>query len=202
MDNHAYAGSLAAHVQRRLMRLYALDGVPDVDTFVIAHDDVERERVLVQADDDELRIRVELPPAALTAPLGVDTLCQLVEGVSHFILIAQRAQVGRSTTELELELQAEIDKFIFLVEARSSGSRDSIRWAYTQLFERMRFVDHKATPAGERYRVANWAAARIVKRWRDRWRGDLRRSTPQLRRELRAFYRMDQQGKLALARAA
>ncbi|MCH7929016.1 MAG: ATP-binding protein [Proteobacteria bacterium] len=35
-----------------------------------------------------------------------------VEGVSHFVLVAERARRELPVTQLELELQAEIDKFL------------------------------------------------------------------------------------------
>ena len=46
---------------------------------------------------------------------GLDAYCRLAEGVSHFLYLARSAALGRRLSMLELEVQAEVDKFASLV---------------------------------------------------------------------------------------
>ena len=64
-----------------------------------------------------LRTRLEarsLRDTGWLAP-GLDAYCRLAEGVSHFLYLARSAALGRRLTLLELEVQAEVDKFASLV---------------------------------------------------------------------------------------
>jgi hypothetical protein len=64
-----------------------------------------------------LRTRLEERSLRDTAwlALGLDAYCRLAEGVSHFLYLARSAALGRRLTMLELEVQAEVDKFASLV---------------------------------------------------------------------------------------
>ncbi len=187
-------------IQSQLCDVYGLDGVPDVTAFVTARADVTRERVLVRETDDGLEVRVELPAAVLDAEPSLDVLCQAVEGVSHFVLIAERARCELPTTELELELQAEVDKFLLLgivPRPKPAIERARLRW---RLFDAARFAHPAGTELGDRYRLASRAALGFIHRLEQRY---LRRSRLDgLRGELRRFFRAGQTAKLELARAA
>lgn len=195
------SASLPRAIQERLTSLYALDALPSVDAFVATGDDVDRERVLVRHDDDGYSLAVELPPEALAPPLDLDRFCQLVEGVSHFVLLVERARRGRTTTQLELELQAEVDKYL-LVAALDAGSakKPSERRASALrrlLFDEPRFTDPAGTERGDRYRLAHRLAARLVHRFEQDYVKPARLA--ELWAALRRFYRLDQQGKLSWA---
>ena len=84
--------SLAARVQHRLMDYYGLETFPCVDSFLVLGQ--ERERLIVCLKDDAVELALQLPTAATGAcgPVGLDGLCQLIEGVSHFVLVAERAR--------------------------------------------------------------------------------------------------------------
>ena len=117
--------------------------------------------------------------------------CTALEGVSHFTYLAWNAAHDRSVTLLELELQAEIDKYVsglWLLRAQDPNRFPAE--LYAALFERAH-VD--ATLAGERadmYRQANQYAARFCRHLAR----TLRSSAPQARScavaELRRFYRL------------
>ena len=78
------ARNLAARVQGGLERLYQLDRVADVEDFVLGAAAGEREALLVrQARDGALELGVRLPE--LEGEAGLDVLCQIIEGVSHFV---------------------------------------------------------------------------------------------------------------------
>ena len=81
------------------------------------------EQVLVVSDGDEAAVGLFLDPqllARLAAANPVETLNSgnvadywtALEGVSHFICLAWNAGHDRPVSLLELELQAEIDKYV------------------------------------------------------------------------------------------
>lgn len=118
------------------------------------------------------------------------------EGVSHFTYYAYRAGLEKPVTLLEMELQAEIDKFIAtcVLLWRQFGSLP--RGLHSWLFSVTRFDPNLGEPELERYARANHYAARYCAMlWPRLARGGLdndRRLQPELRR----FYRLSQPGKI------
>jgi hypothetical protein len=192
-------GQLLRLVQRRLQHFYALEGVPDVLDFVREVDDAARETLLVRESEDGIELALLLPKRLLEpgAPQGdADGLLQAFEGVSHFVYLAERVRTGLPTTRLELELQAEVDKFVLLA-VEGEGLPASARGALCQrLFEHVRFLHDAASEDGQRYRLANALAARYVRRL------DPHGEPAALRRQLGCFYRAGQTDKIRMARAA
>jgi len=182
-------------IQRQLERFYGLERAPSVTRFVRDGDAGSREVVLVRERAGELEIALVLPPESREIPIGgalSDVWLQVAEGVSHFIYLAERARVDLPVTQLELELQAEVDKFVLSLEL----SPEVPARLHERMFERPRFLDAENTEAGERYRLAHYLAARFVSRVivaNDRSRA---------RERLRSFYRAGQTEKIRLARAA
>jgi len=191
-----------ADIQQRLVSYYGLEAIPSVEGFVSARDDVERERLLVRDAEDAVELSLELPThSASDEPLSLDALCQRVEGVSHFVFVAERARRELPATQLELELQAEIDKFVVLGVANEQTLASTERHElHRRLFEAARFVDPPGTERGDRYRMAHQLAMRFTYRLEHRYlrAGRMR----ELRQALRHFYRVGQSAKLSLARAA
>ncbi|MEM1034476.1 MAG: hypothetical protein AAGN82_29330 [Myxococcota bacterium] len=195
-------------MQRRLMRLYGLPhDLPDVTPFVRPCGD--RERVLVRQHDDELELSVELPRRVLDGEVsGVDDFCQVVEGVSHFVLIVERARRRLATSQLELELQAELDKFLLLAGLDlAPATRRRFVWSHRRVFGDAVFRHPEGTERGDRYRLAH----RLAARWC--WRlGRTHLAPPAAARRspargvsvgaLRAFYHAGPSAKVAHAEAA
>ena len=180
-------------IQRRLERYYALESTPDVAAFAQAAGDGERETLLVRESDATIELALVVPTEAPRAGAN-DVWLQLLEGVSHFVFVAERVRTGLPTTHLELELQAEVDKFV-LLGLEPGFDRERARRLHTHLFEGGRFLDAVGTEAGECYRLANDLAARLAAKLLDRDHGETRAL-------LRRFYRVGQADKIALARAA
>jgi hypothetical protein len=130
----------------------------------------------------------------------LDALCQIIEGVSHFVYIVERARMQRGTTQLELELQAEVDKWLVLAASMRGFDVDDSTALRTRLYERVIFEHDGATELGERYRVANDAANRFVRRLERDYVAPARFG--ELRVELRRFFQVGQEEKLRLGRAA
>ncbi len=78
------------------------------------------------------------------------------EGVSHFLYVATRARAGRPVPLLELEVQAEIDKFaLLLLHLWRRGLRRMSGALRGRLFERVGYRAHLGAEARHRYREAN-----------------------------------------------
>ncbi|WP_394845621.1 hypothetical protein LZC95_52400 [Pendulispora brunnea] len=186
--------ALARTVQRALERLYQIEDAPDVHAFVQPVCEGERESLRIrQGEDGVLEMALHLP--SLTSSL--DALCQLIEGVSHFVYVAERARVNRGATQLELELQAEVDKYVVLLASTPSVARsESLR---ERLYEQVRFQHAPGSEPGDRYRVANATAAKFARRLEREFIAP-RRLLP-MRDELRRFFRMGQADKLRYATA-
>jgi hypothetical protein len=191
-------------VQERLEHLYGLEKAPDVSDFVRIGNAGSRETLLLRESEDILEMALILPPQTQTLTLDdagtpTDHALQVLEGVSHFVYLAERARTGLPATQLELELQAEVDKFLLL---GMSTRRHDPRTLHDRLYERVRFVHPENSEAGARYRLANGLAARFTARLVDELElvdGErLLRRLPLLRR----FYRSGQTDKIRLARAA
>jgi hypothetical protein len=196
--------TLPSRIQQMLARFYGLGGDPDVDAFVVPVDDGTREVLAVRDDGVELAIELCLPRDAIepSGPIGLDQLCQVVEGVSHFVYLAERARRELPATHLELELQAEVDKYVTLVLAAGPRAFVPERAAAMRerLFARVGFVDPPGTERGERYRLANDVAARFACTLETRFAR--RGRFTELAAFLRRFYASGQREKLELARAA
>jgi hypothetical protein len=205
-----------ARLQGGLETLYRIETQLAIDAFVIdaatraavATARAPREQLLVQQDDDELALALFVDAAALANLERHDPatrlddgnftdFCLAVEGVSHFVYVARCAAAHRCVSPLELELQAEVDKFIccWLLAA---GAAEHLR---RRLYGDVSYADDLDDDERDRYRTANQEANRytgaLVRQFVER------RQTDAMLAELRHFYRMDLAGKLGhIARVA
>lgn len=146
---------LVRRIQHKLESLYGVEA-PSIEDFVEVSD--ARENVLVRRRGGALEIRVHLPPEAMldAGAVSLDRYVQIVEGVSHFLMLVERARRALPTTQLELELQAEVDKFVLLSRLVSESK------ATTSLYENVRYLHAPSTTRGQRYRLASALAAKFV----------------------------------------
>ena len=135
------------------------------------HGEGERETLLVrEGDDGVVEVALRVPSLGerhfdLEDAPQLDRLCQLIEGVSHFVYFVDRAQGDRETTALEMELQAEVDKYVDPRDQPGGPERGAQRRASASGSTTPSGYAHEAhTELGERYRVANRAAHRFVHR--------------------------------------
>ncbi|MDI1431222.1 hypothetical protein [Polyangium sorediatum] len=201
------APSLPARIQAALEGTYGIPEAPSVEDFIQPIDASEeegREVLFVREDEDGVSMALHLPRAALEPKSPpFDLLCQVVEGVSHFLCLAERARRELPVTQLELELQAEVDKYVLFVHGPLAARRfDPSRAARirARLFEAVAYLHPPGTERGDRYRLANDLAARFAGRLEESFarRGHFDR----MRRALRSFYAAGQSDKISLARAA
>lgn len=156
------------------------------------------ETLLLQEDDDGLALSLYLDESILerlgtSEPLEalksglLDELCKVIEGLSHFNYVAWRASRDHSVTLLELELQAEVDKFVSLMQlAQEQRDTELTNALHGRLFDDTRYHGHLTERQLERYRAASEFAARFCRILGPR----LRRGSNRVLPELQRFYRM------------
>ena len=158
--------------------------------------DGEREALLLRESEGELEMALVVPattPAAAVLNEN-DGWLQLAEGVSHFVYVANRARQELPSTQLELELQAEVDKFVLLVLEQVPYDRGEAFEVHSRLFERVTYLHEAGTELGDRYRTANDLAARFVRRL-------MAHGHETTHAALRRFYRAGQAEKIRLVAA-
>jgi len=210
-------------LQGMLQRTYALDGEHRVSDFLttnpalaeslgLAPDSASgQERVLVSQGDESVDLAVYLHAGVLERLGDADPLERLhdgnvadfwtvLEGVSHFVYLAWNAGQSKPVTLLELELQAEVDKFV-LTSLLVAGQQGRVPDALHHGLFRLCRVDPSLDPdsraryeAASRY-AGSYCASLLDRFLRDRVDADLPDSA--LVSELRHFYRLTQRGKLS-----
>jgi hypothetical protein len=129
--------------------------------------------------------------------------CTALEGVSHFVYSCWGLERDLPVSLLELETQAEVDKYaitVFLL-AEQLGGGSFPHQVHPRLFDRVSFDERLLPDQFERYRTAHRCAARYCRRLERRFvdRGVAR--VEAMVRELRSFYRLRHSAKLRHALA-
>jgi hypothetical protein len=166
------------------------------------------ERLLVEQSGNGLGISLYIDAGILTALARDDPTATLhhgnlnafliaLEGVSHFQYLSWNAGYDKPVTLLEMELQAEVDKY---VTAAALFSRQ-ITGSIPDLLHRRLFTDVVFDPmldadASARYRDANHYAAKYCSSLKGRFPGH--HQEPSFINELRRFYRLPQNEKIRL----
>ena len=138
---------------------------------------------------DELDLSGAIPSADFAA------LCTAIEEVSHFAYLMWNAHRDKVVTQLELELQAEVDKFVAsaLMLAAENGGRIPAE-LLDRLFDDFQLREGLDPSRRERYLAASSFARSYCSFL---MRQFLRRSRlSDLLAELRHFYRLTQRGKI------
>ena len=211
---------LLQRMQALLARLYDAPVAYDAQDFLITDrgkleelvgDDAASpsdEQVFVARDRDGIRIGLYIDVAVIERLTHHDPLvsldganlrdfCTALEGVSHFHYLMWSLLRGREVTLLELELQAEVDKYASAVTLMTQQAEGRFpAGLHSRLFDRISFLPHLDAVSRERYEEANRHAARFCRSLEERF---LRRR--QLRpeawvSELRRFFRCSHQEKI------
>jgi hypothetical protein len=207
---------LLLQVQRRLEALYALEAEAPVTDFLIPPAAAGGypgggSRTLLHQEGDEIALGVVLDDAVGECLSRSDPrrhldrgnlghFCTLTEEVSHFVYLLFCARSQRTVTQLELELQGEVDKYlnaVFLLSLQNEGVVSS--HLRDLLFREYHLADDVTPERAERYRLANELAYRYCGYLEERFLRLSRLSD--LARESRRFYRLGQREKLERIRA-
>jgi len=205
--------SVLARLQLGIEALYRVETRLDVESFLIdaekrravgagAGARAPREQILVREEDEALELALFVDEGALSNletndpargldDTNFDDFCLAVEGVSHFVYLALAAAGERSVSALELELQAEVDKFACCLLL--AGAVDPARLSQ-RLYEEISFAGDLDADERDRYRTANSEARRYALALARRFVLEDRLAA--MLPELRRFYRLDLGGKL------
>jgi hypothetical protein len=157
----------------------------------------------------EVGVSLYLDPALLERLKVADPLVRLhdgnvadywtaLEGVSHFLYLAWNAGHDRPVSLLELEMQAEVDKYVssyWLMREQFPGRFPAE--LLNVLFERTRIDSRLARGRESLYREATRYAQKFCRRLEQSLRGSRRESDGEVLAELRRFYRLTNLRKLA-----
>ena len=159
--------------------------------------------------DAELAISLYLDPALLERLQRADPLERLhdgnvadywtaLEGVSHFLYLAWNAGHDKPVSVLELEMQAEVDKYVvsYWLMRRQLPERFPAE-LLRLLFEKTRIDPALAAGREQLYRAANRYAQRFCQRLASSLRGSQGALGCEVLAELRRFYRLTNARKLA-----
>lgn len=212
---------MLAPLQRQLERIYEVEIPHSVDDYLTTDPDVLNaiqgdesskqpdieERLLVVQDGDNVDIMLYVDNEVMERLAADDPnshlhdgnladFCTAMEGVSHFLYLAWNAGFKRGISLMELELQAEIDKYVstaFLFGQQASGRVPSNlhRW----LFEKPVFDSSLDRVSLERYRDANYYASKYCARLEKRYLA--RQPRGGLFNDLRRLYRLTHHAKIS-----
>lgn len=212
-------------MQLLLERLYDAPVEHDVERFVfsdrkrltaVVGADAEHmgdEQVVLVHDEDGVRVGLFLEPDVLERLARKDPMqaledgnlhdyCTALEGVSHFHYLMWSLARRRSVSLLELELQAEVDKYAsalaLLLQQRGGAFPQAL---HGRLFDSVSFLPQTDLEARRRYEEANRRAARYCRALDERYLRS-RKSRPEAWvAELRRFFRCGHQEKVRVAGA-
>ncbi|HJS89214.1 MAG TPA: hypothetical protein VJ738_04535 [Steroidobacteraceae bacterium] len=158
----------------------------------------EEAAISLYLDPDLLeRLRREDPMVRLHDGNVADCWTAL-EGVSHFLYLAWHAGHDRPVSILELEMQAEVDKYVasYWLLRRQLPSRFPAELRRI-LFERTRIDPGLAEGREDLYRAASRYAEKFCRRLEQSLRRAGRGTEGEVLSELRRFYRLSNARKLA-----
>ena len=202
---------LLVDVQRRLESLYALEAEAPVSDFLLSAEKASGypgggSRTVFAQHGDCVSVGVVLDPGvdALLSERdprvrldggNLDSFCAATEEVSHFVYLLFCARTARTVTELELELQAEVDKYLCAVFLLSLQNEGAVSARLKELlFHHYRIRGTASDEQAERYRAASHLAYRYCGYLETRFLKPARLAA--LARESRRFYRLGQREKL------
>jgi hypothetical protein len=167
------------------------------------------EQLILAPGSDAVGVSLYLDPALLERLKAANPLVRLdeanvadywtaLEGVSHFLYFAWNAGHDKDVTVLEMELQAEIDKYVasYLLLKRQFPDRFPAE-LLRLLFERTRIDPQLANGKDNLYRAASRHAEKFCRRLARSLRGSRREFEHNVLADLRRFYRLTDARKVA-----
>ena len=166
------------------------------------------EQVFLVEHDGEVRIGLYIDQRVLDRlqrhdPLdeldedNLNDFCTALEGVSHFHYLIWSCARGRSVSLLELELQAEVDKYAtalaLLTQQRAGAFPGDL---HARMFGSVSFLPELDEVSRRRYEEANRHAARYCRSLDERYLHPRRCQPEKWLAELRRFFRCGHQEKI------
>jgi hypothetical protein len=168
---------MLGELQRALEVIYGVTAPARVEDFLLPRAALARlgqapgasEALLVRQHGDELDVALYVSPEVMARlpSLGADgargfldgllpDFSTATEGVSHFVYLTLQALLDRTVSLLELEVQAEVDKFATaLLHLWKHGERRLSPQLRSRLFEQVGYRSELSAQERERYGLAN-----------------------------------------------
>jgi hypothetical protein len=202
-----------AQLQQLLQSVHGVQAAP-VGQFLVGREvraklaphSSPQEALLVLESGEELHVALFLDDSVLShlsrraqdpwTHARLQAFCAAAEGVSHFLYLSHRAQQGGCVSQLELEAQGELDKYLsVLLQLWAVGRRQASPELRRQLFERSALRPGLQPAERDRYRLASSLAAACAKALEARF--VLAGRLEALLREVRRLYRLSGGEKLS-----
>lgn len=165
------------------------------ELFLVRHDGDQSVEVALYLDPDLLSNLANNNPFNSLNDKNLSDFCILIEGVSHFVYYLWKTAQALPITQLEMELQAEIDKFLmFLFYTRSDVNQAFANCLLDLLFEDYSILKNLSEEDKGRYETASRLAAQYCYRLQKRF--DTHSQLKELIREIRDFYHLNQKQKI------
>ena len=211
---------LLRRMQSLLTRLYDAPVEHDAEDFLISDPKKLREvvgeeqgplsdeQVFVVQEDGGVRIGLFIDERVLehldrNDPLqalderNLPDFCTALEGVSHFHYLIWSLARGRPVSLLELELQAEVDKYATALALMTQQHAGAFPGAlHAQMFGGVSFLPQLDETSRRRYEEANRHAARYCRSLDQRYLHPRRSQPEKWLAELRRFFRCGHQEKI------
>ena len=208
---------LLSKIQNKLEVIYEVSVPHKIHDFLITDkylaeilsnesiDEDALEQLLVCSSDDCLDVSLYLDnslverlgnnyPSQATNPNALHDFWVALEGVSHFLYLVWNATYDRPVSQLELELQAEVDKFVSATAVLGLEKDNAfMQKVWSLLFENPKFKNKLDKNELIRYQKANAYASQYCLNLM----GMKNQAANTLHNELRRFYRLNQQAKIS-----
>jgi len=192
-------------IDRAIKRLYNLEFKPSVEQFLVTLPDSKRQGVLLLAqypEQDSLELGIHLSKnvrgSLATFPKGrwgdwpsekLQAFTVVTEEISHFHYVRYHATQGRQVSQLEMELQGEIDKFLIAYFTNPGIKHETeFEKLFESFFARFSLRPGLSREEEQRYVEANHLARRYIHKLATVLQDPRRRED--LLRRLRKFYRL------------
>lgn len=211
-------------LQRHLEGIYGVPVSHDVEDFLITDAALARqldtsenarevkEKLLVRQTDEDLELTLyldsevvenlkKIDPERCLDDSNLEDFLIALEGVSHFLYVIWNANFCKPVTLFELEMQAEVDKYVtsklFSLQQPHGINPAALR---TRLFGEPSFDQALSDDELERYRSANHYAGRYCDQLENRY--EVNFGGAAMLEELRRFYRLSQGDKVSRINAS
>ena len=193
-------------LQGGLESMYRVETELDVCDFLVGGDERDalqpertpREQLLIRRDEEGLQLGLfvderTLENLAMRDPRrrldaqNLQDFLLAVEGVSHFVYLVHRARQDRPVSAVELELQAEVDKYLVSLLVSWNQNGEPPADLRERLFANIRFAGDLSREERERYELANSAADEYASSLEQRFVRT--RAVDDMLGEVRRFYR-------------
>lgn len=204
-------------IQKEIESIYQIDSSFSIDDFLLSEKervlyskkiswlDSSEETLLIRQNKKNIDIGLLFKPELLEWSKNLNwkeiqnlknhslfnKLNPLIEGVSHFVYFLWKAHQGHPLTQLELELQAEIDKFLLFSQAVHLNDLSDL---IDSLYENVEWISSLNKEEKSRYEISAKLAFKYCHYLRKTYFHS--HQTHAIYSEIRNFYRMSQNEKI------